>query len=43
VIHQDHVYVPQIQPRVNAAGVDLHIEDGGPLELIRDGAYVIDF
>jgi hypothetical protein len=43
VIHQDHVYVPEVQPRVNAAGVDLHLPDGTALELMRDGEYVIDF
>ncbi len=43
VIHQDHVYLPQIQPRVNAAVVDLVFEDGEKLELIRDGEYVLEF
>ena len=43
VIHQDHVYVAKIQPRVSAAVVDLNFEDGESLELIRDGDYVCDF
>jgi len=43
VIHQDHVYVPAIQPRVNAAVVDLIFEDGERLELIRNGDYVYRF
>ena len=43
VIHQDHVYLPQIQPRINAAAVDLHFEGGETLELIRDGEYVYGF
>ena len=43
VIHQDHVYVAQIQPRVSAAKVDLNFEKGEALELIRDGDYVIGF
>jgi leucyl aminopeptidase (aminopeptidase T) len=43
VVHQDHVYLPEIQPRVNAAVVDLLFDGGSRLELIRDGRYVIDF
>ena len=43
VIHQDHVYVAQIQPRVSAAAVDLCFEGGGTLELIRDGDYRYEF
>jgi len=43
VIHQDHVYVAKIQPRVSAASVVLRFEDGPPLELIRDGDYVYGF
>ncbi len=43
VIHQDHVYVPKIQPRISAAAVDLNFEDGETLELMRDGDYVIEF
>ena len=43
VIHQDHVYVAKIQPRVSAAAVDLRLGDGETLELIRDGDYVYGF
>ncbi len=42
VIHQDHVYVPRIQPRVNAAVVDLDLDDKSRIKLMRDGEYVID-
>ena len=43
VIHQDHVYLPSIQPRVSAAAVDLHFEGGETLELMRNDDYVIAF
>jgi len=43
VIHQDHVYIPRLQPRVLAAAVDLIFDDRDPLALIRDGEYVIAF
>ena len=43
VMHQDHVYLPELQPRVLAAEVVLQLEDGTKLELMRDGLYVIDF
>ncbi len=43
VIHQDYVYIKEIQPRVNAARVDLTMEDGSQIELIRNGKYVISF
>jgi len=43
VIHQDHVYLPELQPRVVPALVTLHFEDGSELELMRDGHYVVDF
>ena len=43
VIHQDHVYLPQLQPRVNAASVDLVFEGSERLELIRNGDYVYSF
>jgi hypothetical protein len=43
VIHQDHIYLPQLQPRVVAAAVDLFFEDGETLELMRDGDYALDF
>ncbi|HSO21672.1 MAG TPA: hypothetical protein VLT81_02130 [Chondromyces sp.] len=43
VIHQDHVYLRELQPRVVAAEVVLHRAAGDPVELIRDGNYVISF
>ena len=43
VMHQDHVYLRELQPRVNAAQVALTRTDGTSLDLIRDGDYVIDF
>lgn len=43
VIHQDHVYLPKIQPRVSAAVVDLHFDGGETLALMRDDDYVIGF
>jgi len=43
VIHQDHVYLPKIQPKVSATAVDLHFEGGETLELMRDDDYVIGF
>jgi len=43
VMHQDHVYLRQLQPRVNAACVVLERENGERLELIRDGEYVFNF
>jgi hypothetical protein len=43
VMHQDHVYLPELQPQVVAAEVVLELEDGSKLELMRDGRYVIEF
>ena len=43
VMHQDHVYLPQLQPRVNAARVVLERENGERLDLLRNGEYVFDF
>jgi hypothetical protein len=43
VMHQDHVYLPEIQPLVLAEKVVLHGEDGTRMDLMRDGRYVIDF
>lgn len=42
VIHQDHIYLPSLQPRVRAERVDLLI-DGHTNPLMRDGSYVIGF
>ena len=43
VMHQDHVYLPELQPRVVAARVVLERQGGASLDLICDGHYVIDF
>jgi hypothetical protein len=43
VIHQDHVYLPELQPRVKATRVVLKRSGGESLDLIRDGNYVFDF
>jgi hypothetical protein len=43
VMHQDHVYLREIQPRVAAGRVVLERQGGARLDLIRDGDYVIDF
>ena len=43
VMHQDHVYLPELQPRINAARVVLERDGGESFDLIRDGDYVIDF
>ena len=43
VMHQDHVYLPELQPRINAARVVLTRTDDSSIDLIRDGDYVINF
>jgi leucyl aminopeptidase (aminopeptidase T) len=43
VMHQDHVYLPALQPRVTAARMVLERQGGASVDLIRDGDYVIDF
>jgi hypothetical protein len=43
VMHQDHVYLPELQPRVVASRVVLDREGGPEIDLIRNGEYVIDF
>lgn len=43
VVHQDHVYIPELQPRVHVAQVLLHLTGGTTVELMRGGRYVIDF
>ena len=40
VVHIDRVYVPKAQPDVRAASVDLVLEDGGRVGLMRDGRYL---
>jgi hypothetical protein len=43
VVHQDHVYLPQLQPRVAVASAVLEYQDGSTEEVMRDGMYTIDF
>jgi leucyl aminopeptidase (aminopeptidase T) len=43
VMHQDHVYLPALQPRVSVAQVALERTGGERLVLIRNGSYAIDF
>ncbi len=43
VVHIDRVYIPQMQPQVNARAVDLAFEGRAPLALIRDGRYAVSF
>jgi hypothetical protein len=43
VMHQDHVYLRELQPRVNAARVVLTRADGSSIDLIRNGGYEIEF
>lgn len=43
VIHQDHVFLPELQPRIVAARVELVMADGDRLELVRDGNYTVRF
>jgi hypothetical protein len=43
VVHQDWVYLEELQPRVKAAAVDLTLDDDATVELIRDGEYVFRF
>ena len=40
VVHIDRVYLPALQPRVNAKRVELTGEDGRATVIMRDGAYV---
>jgi leucyl aminopeptidase (aminopeptidase T) len=39
VVHIDRVYVPGAQPDVHPAAVDLVLDDGSTLALMRDGEY----
>ena len=43
VIHIDRVYVPEVQPDVGVKVLDLVMEDGTTLALMRNGEYVVDF
>ena len=42
-MHQDHVYVEAIQPRVRLARAHLTLDDDAEVELIRSGVYVVFF
>jgi leucyl aminopeptidase (aminopeptidase T) len=39
VVHIDRVYLPVLQPRILARRVDLVLEDGHTVALMRDGSY----
>jgi leucyl aminopeptidase (aminopeptidase T) len=43
VVHIDRVYLPATQPEVVVEEVNLVMEDGSSVPLMRDGRYVIDF
>ncbi len=43
VTHQDRVYIEELQPDVTPARVVLKFEDEGPVELMREGRYSIEF
>ena len=43
VVHIDRVYVPETQPDIQVLSLDLDLEDGTALPLMRDGKYVLDF
>lgn len=43
VMHQDHVYLAELQPRIVAAAVLLERADGKTVELIRNGDYALGF
>jgi hypothetical protein len=39
VVHIDRVYVPETQPDVLPVSVDLHLQGGTTLALMRDGGF----
>lgn len=43
VIHVDHVFLPELQPRVLVESLELITADGSRFELMRDGRYTITF
>jgi leucyl aminopeptidase (aminopeptidase T) len=43
VVHIDRVYVPAMQPRITLPRVDLALDDGAVVPLMRDGRYAIRF
>ena len=40
VVHIDRIYLPSLQPRVNAKRVELTDADGSTTVIMRDGVYV---
>ncbi|MEM8931856.1 MAG: hypothetical protein AAGE94_11820 [Acidobacteriota bacterium] len=43
VVHIDRVYLPETQPAIRVPRVDLHLDDGTSIPLMRDGRYAIEF
>lgn len=43
VVHIDRVYVPETQPDVKVLSVDLRMEDGSSVALMRNGDYALVF
>lgn len=43
VVHIDRVYVPEVMPEVQVLAMDLAMDDGARLAILRDTAYVLDF
>lgn len=43
VVHIDRVYVPSMQPLIKVSALDLVMDNGATLPLMRDDAYVIEW
>ena len=43
VIHQDHVYLDEIQPRIKVKRVVLTMTNGDTMDLMVDGEYTVEF
>ena len=43
VMHQDHVYLEELQPKVRVVSAELTMGDGSIRTLMEDGRYAIDF
>lgn len=43
VVHQDYVYLPEIQPGVVVVEASLAMDDGSIVDLMKNGEYCIDF
>ncbi len=43
VVHIDRVYLPSLQPRVEVQALDLELEGGERVAIMRNGKYVIEF